>query len=260
MERETYDFEKHPLWDWAVETTNILRPVLNKQRLSKNLRHQICKELEISETTLYSYIKKLRELPVPSALLPKSKGQKSGSSRISYTLEGVIDDVIKKQYLSTQKKPISECYRVLVEKCIKQDLIPPSKSTFTRRCRQIPKKKKEVSRKGAAIVRSESSSAAKPFIADRPGQYVQVDHTIGVITLVDSQTRKVLGRPIISFALDVHTRICTGFNIDLFGPNTENVAKTVVHTCFEKDEECKDYNCEKQWPYLGVPECLHLDM
>ncbi len=90
-------------------------------------------------------------------------------------------------------------------------------------------------------------------------QYLQIDHTVGVIILVDSHTRKVLGRPIITFAMDVYTRVCTGFNIDLFGPNTENVAKTVTHICFDKEEERKAYSCEKEWPYLGVPECLHLD-
>jgi len=259
VKRQVFDYEKHPLWDWAVETTNILRPVITKARLTKKLRHELCSELQVSETTLYTYIKKLKELPVPSSLLPKAKGQKNGSTRIPNSLEKVIDEVIQKHFLSTQKKPISECYRILVEQCINQDLHPPSKSTFTRRVRRLPKKRKDISRKGAATVRSKSSPATKNFNADRPMQFVQIDHTVGVIILVDSNTRQVLGRPIITFAIDVYTRLCTGFNIDLYGPNTENVAKTIVHICFDKNDERTVHSCEKPWPYLGVPECLHLD-
>ena len=57
------------------------------------------------------------------------------------------------------------------------------------------------------------STGATPGVyrAQRPLEIMQIDHTMVDIIVVDEQTREPLGRPWITTAFDVFTRMVTGF-------------------------------------------------
>lgn len=256
----TYDYEEHPKWEWAVNIFNVLRPLIGKRRIAHDVRRFYCSELGIGETALYSYLKILLENPFPSALLPKTKGPKKGSSRTSVSKEKIMDKVIKEHFLTRQKKSVAACYNIVIAECHEAGIEdPPSRSTFGRRVKRLSNKIRWQKRKGRSFMLSENAPATTHFTAERPMQRVQSDHTVAVISLVDSQWREVIGRPIISFAIDHFTRICTGFHVDLFGPNAENTANVLTHASYDRNKEAAEYNCEKEWPCLGIPETFHLD-
>jgi len=255
-----YDYEEHPKWEWAVNIFNVLRPLIGKRRIAHDVRRFYCSELGIGETALYSYLKILLENPFPSALLPKTKGPEKGSSRTSASKEKIMDKVIREHFLTRQKKSVAACYKIVIAECHEAGIEkPPSHSTFGRRVKRISNKVRWQKRKGRSFMLNENAPATTHFSAERPMQRVQIDHTVAVVSLVDSQHRETIGRPIISFAIDHYTRICTGLHVDLFGPNAENTANVITHASFDGNKEAKEYNCEKEWPYLGLPETFHLD-
>ena len=257
---ETYNYEEHPKWHWATRTFNVLRPLIGKQKTTKHIRQFYCAELGIGKTAFYKYLKILRETPYPSALLPKPKGQKKGTSRTFALSEKIMASVIREHYLTRQKKSIAACHKIVIreshEAGIKE---PPSLSTFGRRVRRVSKKNRLRRRNGRSFMLRENAPATTVFTADYPMQRVQIDHTTAVVSLVDTQWREAIGRPIVSFAIDHFTRVCTGFHVDLFGPNAENTSNVITHASFDKNDEAGKYSCEKHWPYLGLPETFHLD-
>lgn len=255
-----YNYEEHPRWPWAVNTFNVLRPLIGKRRIASDVRRFYCTELEIGKTALYGYLNTLRDSPFPSALLPKPKGPKKGSSRTLVSKEKIMAKVIEEQFLTRQKKSVAACYRIVIAKCHEAGIEDvPSRSTFGRRVKRISNKVRWQKRKGRSFMLNENAPATTHFTAERPMQRVQIDHTTAVVSLVDSQLRETIGRPIISFAIDHFTRICTGFHVDLFGPNAENTANVITHSAFDRNDEAEVYSCEKEWPYLGLPETFHLD-
>ena len=256
----SYDYEQHPKWEWAVKTFNALRPLIGKKRIANDVRRFYCSDLGIGETALYSYLKTLSDTPFPSALLPKPKGPKKGSSRTLASKEKIMANVIEEQFLTRQKKSVAACYRFVIAECNEAGIEDvPSRSTFGRRVKRISNKVRWQKRKGQSFMLNENAPATTHFTAERLMQRVQIDHTTAVVSLVDSEHRETIGRPIISFAIDHYTRICTGLHVDLFGPNAENTANVITHSSFDRNDEASGYSCEKEWPYLGLPETFHLD-
>lgn len=256
----TFDYEQHPKWEWAVNTFNTLRPLIGKSRIASDVRRFYCSELEIEETTLYKYLKILRENPFPSALLPKTKGPKKGSIRTAASKEKIMARVIEKYFLTRQKRSLASCHKIVIAECQEAGIDePPSLSTFGRRVKRVSNKVRWRKRKGQSFMNRDNAPATTHFTADHPMQRVQMNHTTAVVSLVDSEHRETIGRPIISFAIDHYTRICTGLHVDLFGPNAENTANVITHASYDRNDEAKDFSCEKEWPYLGLPETFHLD-
>ena len=56
-----------------------------------------------------------------------------------------------------------------------------------------------------------------------PLDIIQIDHTKVDVILVDEETRKPIGRPIITVAIDVFSRMIFGFYISFEGPSYFNV-------------------------------------
>jgi len=47
------EYDKHPLWPFAVKLANALRPLLSMDRVPNDIRKEICKEFKFSESTYY---------------------------------------------------------------------------------------------------------------------------------------------------------------------------------------------------------------
>ena len=68
----------------------------------------------------------------------------------------------------------------------------------------------------------------------RPLQVVQVDHTQVDIMIVDQATREPAGRPWITLAIDVLTRMVTGFHLALESPSRTSVGLCLLHAVYDK--------------------------
>lgn len=81
----------------------------------------------------------------------------------------------------------------------------------------------------------------------RPLEVVQIDHTRADVIVVDEQSREAIGRPWLTLAVDVLTRIVTGFHLSLDAPSRDKTAWLAQR------------GIDAPWPVAGLPETLHVE-
>ncbi|MFJ7789300.1 Mu transposase C-terminal domain-containing protein [Pseudomonas sp. NPDC096925] len=104
---------------------------------------------------------------------------------------------------------------------------------------------------------------AKPGykVTTRPLEWVQIDHTVVDLMVVDEDDRTiVLGRPYISVAVDLHTRVVLGFYVSLLPPSAVSVAMLMESCALPKTAFLQGLGVpEHLLPYYGLPEVIHTD-
>jgi putative transposase len=88
-----------------------------------------------------------------------------------------------------------------------------------------------------------------------PLQVVQIDHTLVDVVVVDELERLPLGRPWLTLAVDVASRMVTGFYVSLdpvccTGPYPSGSSKRSL---------ALRPRTGLAWPVSGLPELVHLD-
>ena len=72
------------------------------------------------------------------------------------------------------------------------------------------------------------------FTASRPLEVVQIDHTQVDVIVVDAVSRQSTGRPWLTLAIDVHTRMVVGAYLSLDEPSVVSVGVCLLNSVFEK--------------------------
>jgi putative transposase len=95
----------------------------------------------------------------------------------------------------------------------------------------------------------------------RPLEWVQIDHTPADVLIVDSKDRtRIIGRPYLSFAICLHTRVVLGFYVSFLHPSSVTVAKLLETCVLPKHDLLKGWGVAvEKWPMHGVPEVIHTD-
>jgi putative transposase len=92
-----------------------------------------------------------------------------------------------------------------------------------------------------------------------PLDVVQIDHTTVDLIVVDDVTRQPIGRPVLTVAIDVHTRLVTGFYLAMDYPSTLRAGVCVAHSVFEKGTWLAERGIDVPWPAAGLPRAVHVD-
>lgn len=96
--------------------------------------------------------------------------------------------------------------------------------------------------------------------AAAPWGRVQIDSTPCDIRLVREGDRTVIGRPTVTFALDLYSRVILGFSVSLQGASTVTVASCLAQACLPKDEWLARRDLSRlRWPVWGKPAVLEYD-
>ncbi len=117
-----------------------------------------------------------------------------------------------------------------------------------------------IAREGASAyhLRHRPSTGNSTLRASGPGALVQLDSTIGDLYLVSSLDRsRIIGRPVITLAIDVFTRLIVGFHVSLKGPSWETVILTLENMTADKVAFCQQYGVrinKEDWPVQGLPQ------
>ena len=88
---------------------------------------------------------------------------------------------------------------------------------------------------------------------------VQVDHTPVDVIVVDEAHRLPIGRPWLTLAIDVATRVVVGFYVSLEAPSSTSVALCLTHAVLPKEPWLKARALACAWPVWGLPRALHAD-
>ena len=93
-----------------------------------------------------------------------------------------------------------------------------------------------------------------------PLDVVQIDHTPVDLIIVDDKHRKPIGRPWITIAIDIYSRMITGYYISLDAPSVTSVGMCLARSILPKNELLEQNNIENiTWDVFGYPEKIHVD-
>jgi putative transposase len=86
-----------------------------------------------------------------------------------------------------------------------------------------------------------------------------VDHTKLDVIVVDDIDRQPIGRPWITLAIDVFSRMVIGFYTSLDFPGNLSTGLCLAHAILPKDAWLRKRGCDGEWPCWGIMQSVHLD-
>jgi putative transposase len=248
--------------DWLIAEQRFaaIKPLLDSFGGGRDAVERRAKEVGVDAGTLYRWIQRYRAYEVVSALIPRKRGWKQGKGRISAQAEEVVGQVLSDFYLTTQRPSAQKTIVEIQRRCLERGIKAPGESAIRARISNLSERERLRGRGYKEKANNRFLPAAGSFPnADYPLAVVQIDHTPADIILVDDVYRKPIGRPWITLAMDVHSRMVTGYYLSFDAPSETSVAMCVAHSVLPKEDWLALHRVDAQWPVWGVPKTIHVD-
>ncbi len=223
--------------DWATGTMRlrILAELGASDRTDGTAVMAAAEELQISRSRCYVLLRRYRDSPTVTALAPRTRGRASGVRMLDAEVEALIEQAIDEFYLTRRCPSISELTREIQRRCLEKSLPCPTRKAITPRVRARDQLEVLRRRKGAAFARSKLGRIVGRLTEDEPLGLVQIDHTLADVVVVTETDRRALGRPWLTLAIDVATRMVVGFHLSLDKPSAVAVALALSQAVLSKD-------------------------
>lgn len=257
-EKSQFEYEDKAL-DKANEKYKIIKPLLEmKNRTAKDVEKR-AKKFKKGIATLYRWIETFERYGTVSSLAGNRQncGAK-GKSRLPQETENIINTIINEVYLDEQQLPFSNIYNVIVNECKKEDVQIPSKGAIRHRINNISPKLIAKHRKNLNVRETRGMTGKFPEVK-LPLDIIQIDHTKVDVILVDEETREEIGRPFITVAIDMYSRMIYGFYISLNAPSYFSVGQCFFNAVLPKDDFLNQHEVKGEWPVYGLPRKIHMD-
>ena len=173
----------------------------------------------------------------------------------------MIAQAIKDVYLTRDRRTAKKVVQEVRNVCRKRGIHPPpSEPTIRARIAKIPEEERLRKRGFSEEARKRFTPAPGTFPgADYPLAYVQIDHTPVDMVVVDDIHRLPIGRPWLTLAGDVYSRMVTGLELSFDPPSLTSVALCIAQSVLSKDELLLQLGIDAEWPVWGKPTCVHAD-
>jgi len=246
-------------WEQASKRLDIINPLLSKPSRTYLDVIERAEQTGYGPATIYRWIKQYESTGGQITSLLKRQRSDRGQGRLTPDVEGIVSDAIEIHYLSKQKKSIRAVSDQVATRCIDLGVKPPHPNTIRNRILTLPEEVREIRRKG-----TKAAAKFKPIRGKFPGANwplatVQIDHTKLDLILVDEKYRRAIGRPYITLAIDVYSRMVSGYYLSLDAPNSFSVAMCVARSIVPKNKTTGKYNTQSDWPVYGVMDNIHVD-
>lgn len=216
-------------------------------------------ELGISRATLFRWLKRFRQDNRTSTLLPGRRGPNAGMHPLDPAILCIVESHFDKLYATRRKPTLSRFQQEVAADCRAAGLLPPS---IRRLGRWL-----ETKNQADLVRRREGAGKSDPMFLATPGSLeaaapldiVQIDHTKVDVTVVDPVTRLPIGRPTLTLAIDVCTRMAMGFYLSLEPPSLTAMALCLTHCVIDKTAWLAARGIAADWPAFGIPRTIHVD-
>ena len=244
----------------ATKRYAAIEPLLNFDTSREDVDERAA-QTGVSTATLYRWIKNYNNSGSIEGLMPNKTGVKQGTKYLDIHTEQIITDVIQKVYLNKQRPSIQQVVKEVKRRCLEENIIQvPHANTIRERIRTISPYEKLNRRGFMEKARNKFKPAAGKFPnVNGPLDVVQIDHTPVDLILVDDLHRKPIGRPFLTLAIDIYSRMITGYYLSFDAPSATSVAMCVSHSVLKKEEWLTLHDVDAQWPVWGVMTTIHVD-
>lgn len=258
-EKVQIDAYSDEAWKEAVEKYEGIKHLVFRQRSLKEVKEAALKH-DVTVMTIYRWIKAYEESEKISALISNKHKRGKKGSRLEPIVNKVIEDVIEELYLTKQRIGFTKIYETIKYECKKLNIAPPHENTLRNRINAIDPE--------FAIKKRFSAKKANEKFGNFDGEYpegnfplevYQVDHTPLDIILTDSISRKPIGRPYLTLAIDVYSRMVAGFYLSLQAPGYFSVSQCLYNAFLPKDDFLKEHGVKGEWEIYGIPSKYAVD-
>ena len=245
--------------DWAEMEKRLeaILPIIEGRPLDEVMAK--AEEAGVHYTTLYRWHRNYRNRGGMQGLIPSKRGRKAGVPRINPRAETVIREVIDEFYLTPRKPRVQWVIRKVHLRCGEMGIPLPSKNTIRNRIAEIGGRKKIAAREGEGTARDMYDPAPGKFEAEYPLQIVQIDHTRMDVVVVDARTRQPIGRPWLTLAIDIYSRMIQGYYLSLDPPSATSVAMCISSAVLPKEKILIEHGIEGEWNIWGYMDTVHVD-
>lgn len=246
-------------WQEAKRRYEIIRPLLDKADRSRQDVAERGKAYGHHTNTLYDWIRRYEDSHLLTALLPRIRSDK-GTTKLTAEIETIIETVIESEYLTKQRKSQQKVCDEVRKRCLNAGIEPPHNNTIRNRLKLLAGEQVMAKRKG----RKAADQAYSPIEGSFPGAnwplaVIQIDHTLLDIILVDDIDRRPVGRPWITLAIDVFSRMVVGFYVSFDPPGALSAGQCLANAILPKEAWLAKHGIKGEWPCWGVPVKLHMD-
>lgn len=245
--------------DKAKEKYEIIKPLLEMENRTAKDVEKRAKKFKKGMATLYRWIETFEKFGTVSSLAGNREncGGK-GKSRFPQETEEIINTIINEIYLDDQQLPFSNIYNVIANECKKFNVQIPKKGAIRNRLNNINPKLIAKHRKNLSVRETRGMPGKFPEVK-LPLDVIQIDHTKVDVILVDEETREEIGRPFITVAIDMYSRMIYGFYISLNAPSYFSVGQCFLNAVLPKDDFLNQHGITGEWPVYGLPRKIHMD-
>lgn len=247
-------------WDRMKSISAVIAPLAAQAIIGSAAVDAAASSLGVSRRQVYVLIKRHRD---GSGLLTdlaagRSSGGK-GSPRLSGEVEDLVREMVRKHFLTRQKRTLAAVYRDIAAACRARQLPIPARNTVEQRIRALNPVEVGRRRGGPDAVRSLQSAGGEVPAIGTILEQVQIDHTVIDVIVVDERERQPIGRPYLTAAIDVCSRSLVGMVVTLEAPSAVSVGLCLAHAGTDKRPWLESLGVEAQWPMSGKPKQLYLD-
>jgi len=242
-------------WKRSLTVAKIFEPYKECHALPSTVTRKLASVLGISRRQIQRLRVRFQLTHQTTSLVRNRGGRPLGLRLLKQEVEQVIQHVVAKHF-ACREPATTEC---IVERirllCMRLSLPPPSRGTILRRLRD---------REGFALERAQAGGKqARQHWEPRPGKHgaakpldeIQIDHTLVDLILV-ADDGSLIGRPWLTLAIDLATRVVLGFYLTMDPPSCISVAMCLAHAMVPKPEGREE---PELWPMYGKPRCVHAD-
>lgn len=247
-------------WEAARERERVFRPLIRDGGWPGGGEvANAARQLGISVQWARSLLRRFIADPRISTLLPDKGGRPQGVTVLDRRVEAIIAERIRTHYATPQRPPFRVLVEAVADECRRQQFPAPTAKTVKRRLYSIDPTIILAKREGGKVALARHGPAKARFEpASRPLQLVQIDHTLADLIVVDEAYREPVGRPWLTLAIDVFSRVIAGYHVTLEAPSSLSVALCLAHVVSDKAPWLTRLGIDAVWP-SGMPEAVHLD-
>lgn len=251
-------------WKTAFDRYKMIEPLVTQHRSQRPTVAEIAKKHGIHKRTVQRWYRDYTSTKSIISLIPLTRGWRKGKRRLSKEIEELVNSVIKSFYLTPQKPTAEATVNAVYREAYRRG-IPESKWPSSNAIRKTINDldMAETLRARGQIKRARAMTTPKPGsfpTTSYPLEVVQIDHTPMDIIVVDDVNRQPIGRPFITVAIDIYSRMLTGYYISLDAPSMTSVGMCLVRSILPKQDLLAEYNIyDMDWDVYGLPKKIHVD-
>lgn len=251
-----FDFERARAWTQAFDGFK------DCTALAPQVKAEIGKALSASRRTVDRHFELYKLDSSVRGQLPCKSGPEKGASYLVDAQLAILDKAIDERYATEERGSIQATADLARSRCTAAGLTAPCYNTVLARIKTLDRWKLARERHGRVRgdAKAGPAGAGIPHKSDlKPLAFVQMDHAIVDVIVVDPETREEIGRPWITLAIDVATRCILGFHLTFDPPSQTSVALALEHCCLPKDAWLRSLAISEPWLPFGLMECIGWD-